>query len=229
MIKAIAIDDEPLALDVIQEYCQSIDGIQLKQTFVSQDKALDYLNNTEVDLIFLDIRMPKSNGIQLYNSLTQKIRVIFTTAFSEYAVEGFNLSAIDYLLKPFSLERFSVAVEKVKKDIGLELKLEEKQNYLMIKADYKLYNIPLEKIVFIEALDDYVKIHLVGQSKIVARHTMKGILNKLPVKEFQRVHRSYIISVNKIDAIKKDSIELEEFTIPISTTYKDKFLKFINT
>lgn len=228
MIKAIAIDDEPLALDVIETYCGQVADIDLLDTFTSQSEALEYLNRFDVDLVFLDIQMPKSNGIQLYTSLTKPIKVVFTTAYGQYAVEGFNLNASDYLLKPFSLERFSVAVEKVKKEIYLENSAASKRNHLVVRADYKLHNIPFEEIIFIEALDDYIKIHLRNNHKIVTRHTMKGILDKLPSNDFKRAHRSYIISLKKVRTLNKDSAVVQGFTIPLSPTYKEDILRYFN-
>ncbi len=154
MIKAVAIDDEPLALQILEALCERIDYIDLQKTFTSQTEAQRYINKFEVDLLFMDIQMPRQNGIDLYKSLKQETKVIFTTAYSEYAVEGFNVRASDYILKPISFERFEEAVAKVKRELALEQNNSETNTHLTIRADYKLYNIPLDSIVFIEALDD---------------------------------------------------------------------------
>ncbi|MDE3743255.1 LytR/AlgR family response regulator transcription factor [Maribacter polysaccharolyticus] len=228
MIRAVALDDEPLALEVIRKYCRDIAYIDLVQTFTSQDTAIAYLDHSPVDLIFLDIQMPQKNGIELYTSLTHRTKVIFTTAFSEYAVDGFNLNATDYLLKPYSFDRFLTAIEKAGKALALEHQTKTDQGNLSIRADYKLHHIPYQDILFIEALDDYIKIHLDNQQKIVARHTMKGILKKLPPLLFKRVHRSYIVSLKKINALNKDRIAIQGYTIPMSNTYKKDVLKDFN-
>lgn len=228
MIKAIALDDEPLALEVIKTFCQDSEHVRLMQVFTEQDKAIKYINKFEVDLLFLDIQMPKLNGIDLYKSLKQKTKVIFTTAYSHYAVEGFNVSATDYLLKPYSKLRFLESLQKVKKEIDLETKSSGIISHLTIRADLKLQHIPLESIVFIEALDDYIQVHLEDETKIIARYTMKSILKKLPQSSFKRVHRSFIISLNKIKSITKDTIVIQDFVIPISATYKDELLKSFN-
>ncbi|WP_159017850.1 LytR/AlgR family response regulator transcription factor [Algibacter sp. L3A6] len=225
MIKAIALDDEPLALEVIMAYCEQIECVDLIHTFTSQEKAIKYLNKFDVDLLFLDIHMPKLNGIDLYKSLKHNVKVVFTTAYSNYAVEGFNVNASDYLLKPFSFDRFFEATEKVNKEIKLEKNEPLNHSNLAIRADYKLYNIAFEDIVLIEALDDYIGIHLQNKTKIVARYTMKNILKKLPELEFQRVHRSYIVALKKVKTIYKDTLEIEAVKIPISATYKDEVVK----
>ena len=183
MIRAIAIDDEPLALKIIAHYCSKSQFINLEKTFISQSEAQKHLENFPVDLLFLDIQMPAKNGIDFYKMLQNNPMVIFTTAFSEYAVEGFNVNATDYLLKPFSEERFLIAVDKAKNEF--EFKKEQViQTHLTVRADYKLYRIAFEDILLIEGLDDYAQIHLTDKKKIVARMSMKSILEKLPEKLF---------------------------------------------
>lgn len=228
MIKAIALDDEPLALEVVQAYCDQIDFLELLHTFTEQDKAIRYLNKFEVDVLFLDIHMPKLNGLDLYKSLKQRTKVVFTTAYSHYAVEGFNVNATDYLLKPFSLKRFLVAVQKAKREIELESDSPAENTHLTFRADFKLHNISFESILLIEAFDDYVKIHLEDGKKIVVRTTMKSILKKLPETEFKRAHRSFIVPLKKIKSIYKDVAQIAGFTIPLSNTYKVEILKNFN-
>jgi DNA-binding LytR/AlgR family response regulator len=229
MIKAVALDDEPLALEVIMAYSDQIEFIELTHTFTSQEKAIKYLNKFDVDLLFLDIQMPKLNGLDLYKSLKQKVKVVFTTAYSDYAVEGFNVNASDYLLKPFSFERFQEAVKKVNKEIRLDKNEPLEHGNLVIRADYKLYNISFGDIVLIEALDDYIGIHLQNKTKIVASYTMKNILKRLPEAEFKRAHRSYIIPLKKVKVLDKDTLTIEAFTIPLSSTYKEEIVKSLNT
>lgn len=223
MIKAIAIDDEILALKIIETFASKTEGISLEKTFHKQSDAEKYLRKFPVDLIFMDIQMPNKNGLDFYKSLSQDIKVIFTTAFSEYAVDAFDVNAIDYLVKPFSFDRFQKAVEK----LALKSSTELQTQHLLIRADYKLHKIEFEDIKLIEGLDDYIQIHLKNASKITARSSMKNILGKLPEKEFIRVHRSYILPVKAIKGIVNKNIHLEDFIIPVGETYKDDLKKII--
>jgi DNA-binding LytR/AlgR family response regulator len=225
MITAIAIDDEPLGLKIISHYCDQIDFITLEKTFTQQSEALKYLKKYPVDLIFLDIQMPNKNGIDFYKMLDNDPIVIFTTAYSEFAVEGFNVNATDYLLKPFSEERFMTSVQKARNEFEFR-KNQSIQTHLMIRADYKLHRIEYEDILLIEGLDDYVQVHLSDKTKIVARLSMKGILEKLPKNNFIRVHRSFIIPIKKVKAIVNKNIQIEDFVIPIGDTFKEDVLKF---
>lgn len=222
MIKAIAIDDEPLALQIIEALCARISYIDLKKIFTSQAEAQRYINKFEVDLLFLDIQMPRQNGIDLYKSLKQETKVIFTTAYSQYAVEGFNVSASDYILKPIAFERFEEAVAKVKRELDLEQNSGTVNSHLTIRADYKLHNIPLDEIIMIEAMDDYVKIMRTNKMTLVARSTMKGILNKLPRPAFTRIHKSFIVNNSKVEAIQAGSVEIAGKQLPIGKTYKEQ-------
>lgn len=226
MMTAIALDDEPPALKIIESMCSNLDYILLKKTFVKPSDALYYLTHHSVDLIFLDINMPSISGIDFYKSVNQNLMVIFTTAYSEYAVEGFNLQAIDYLLKPFELERFVQATGKaLQYHNNILQKAPKIQPYLIIKADYSTYQIKLEDILLIEGLDDYLKIHLQHTKPIVARMTMKTILDKLPERDFVRVHRSFIVPVARIEAVRNRVIYLGKEEIPLGVTYEEKFLK----
>lgn len=227
MIRAIALDDEPLALKVIESFCSRIDYIQLEKTFTQTSEAHKYLRKQPIDLIFLDIQMPTQNGVEFYKAIEQDIKVVFTTAYSEYAVEGFNVRATDYLVKPFSFDRFREAVEKVKHQYDAKHNNAEQQ-YLFIRADYSLNKILISDILFIEGLDDYLKIHIENQKTIVARMTMKSILEKLPVSEFARVHRSFIVPISKINRIRNKVIFIKEEEIPLSSTYEEDFLSKIN-
>jgi DNA-binding LytR/AlgR family response regulator len=227
MIRAIAIDDEPLALQIINHFCDQIDFVTLEKTFTKQNEAIKHLNKYPVDLIFLDIQMPNKNGIDFYKLLESDVMVIFTTAHSEFAVEGFNVNATDYLLKPFSFERFEIAVQKARNEYQFKNN-NSIQTHLMIRADYKLNRIEFEDILLIEGLDDYIQIHLKNKTKIVARISMKNILEKLPEIKFIRVHRSYIIPINKVKTIQNKVIQIDEFSVPIGETYKDEITKKFN-
>jgi DNA-binding LytR/AlgR family response regulator len=226
MIKAIAIDDEPLALKVVSHFCSQVNFIALQKTFTKTDEALQYLEKSPVELLFLDIQMPGRNGLDFYKMLDPDIMVIFTTAYSDYAVEGFNVNAVDYLLKPFSFERFLAAVDKAVKEKRAR-QATPGNNYLMVRADYKQHRIEFADILLIEGLDDYIRIHLKGKTAITARFSMKNILEKLPETEFARVHRSYIIPVKNIKSIYNKTIQIEDFVIPIGDTYKDVIAKHI--
>ncbi|SFM63391.1 DNA-binding response regulator, LytR/AlgR family [Algoriella xinjiangensis] len=220
MIRAIAIDDEPLALMVIENYCARNSHIDLVKTFSNLKDAQKYINQFPIDLMFLDIQISRINGMDFYKNLEKKIPVIFTTAFAEYALDGFNVSALDYLLKPIEYERFEEAINKAVL-ILVDKKLAEDSDYLTIRADYKLNKILYDDILFIEGLDDYVKIHLIDNKKITARISMKSILEKLPEKLFIRVHRSFIVPLKKIKSIQNKVLYLNNQEIPIGDTYKN--------
>ena len=183
MIRAIAIDDEIPALKLVENFCARSSEILLQQTFNKPTEAITYLKLNKVDLLFLDVNMPSISGIDLYKTLPHKTMLIFTTAYSEFAVEGFNLSAVDYLLKPFSYERFEQAVAKATEYYQYaNTKQQLPEQFIFIRADYSLIKINLADILFIESLDDYLRIRLVNQKPIVARITMKAMMKQLPEK-----------------------------------------------
>ncbi len=224
MIKAIALDDEPPALDIIESFCSLTDYVDLVKTFTRDEDAMKYLTGFPVDLLFLDINMPAISGIDFKKALPPDVLVIFTTAYSEFAVEGFNLNAVDYLLKPFTPERFLQAVEKAKTHYKiLHQNALVKPEYISIRAGYSLVKVALADIIFIEGLDDYLKIHVHGQKPFVFRMTMKAILEKLPQTDFIRVHRSYIVPLAKIEAVRHKSIFINKEQIPIGMTYEKDF------
>jgi DNA-binding LytR/AlgR family response regulator len=231
MITAIAIDDEPPALKIIESFCAQDDSpednrIQLIKTFTKPNEALKYLRKFPVDLLFLDVQMPSLSGLKLYKAIEQVSMVIFTTAYSEYAVEGFNLNAIDYLLKPFTYERFAQAVNKAKEFHAFTHKSKmAAQEYLFIRVDYSLAKINIADILFIEGLDDYLQIHLADHKKIVPRMTMKAIVSKLPANEFIRVHRSFIVPLKRIEQVRNKMIYIEGKEIPIGSSYEEDFLR----
>lgn len=225
MIQCIAIDDEPLALELISTYCAEIDFIQLQKTFTKTSDALKYIKSNPVDLLFLDIQMPDISGIDFYKNLEEKTMVIFTTAYSEYAVEGFNLNAVDYLLKPYELERFRKAVNKAKEFYDYSAKETNETNYIFVRADYSLIKIDCNDILYIESIDDYLRIHLSGKKPIMTLSTLKAIEDKLPSSNFIRVHRSYIVALNKIESVRGKNIQLPLAEIPISNKYEADFFK----
>lgn len=215
MMKAIAIDDEPPALKVIEKFCVDYGSIELIKTFNKPTEGLKFAEENNIDFLFLDINMPSISGIELYKSLKKDIPVIFTTAYSEFAVEGFDLNASDYLLKPFTYERFKKAIKKIEKELQMQKQNSEIAMF-SIRADYALHKIPLDKILYFEGYDDYVKIHIEGRKTLVARVTMKNILERLDEKKFSRVHRSYIVALDKIQKIKSKSLFINDVEIPVS-------------
>jgi len=227
MIKAIAIDDELPALRVIEHFCSKVDFIELEKTFNKPAEALKHIRKYPVDLLFLDINMPSLTGIELYKSVTQNTMAIFTTAYSEYAVEGFNLNAVDYLLKPFTRERFEQAVNKARTFYNMHHPQENTQEeFLFIRADYSLVKIPVADILYIEGLDDYLKIHIAGQKPVVARMTMKTMQEKLNPKDFIRVHRSFIVAFRKIEMVRNKLITIAGAEIPIGSSYEVVFFEY---
>jgi DNA-binding LytR/AlgR family response regulator len=218
MIKAIALDDEPLALNIIESFCQQSDKIQLVKTFLKPNDAQKYIENFPVDLIFLDIQMPSISGIDFFRNLKRDMMVIFTTAYTEYAIEGFNLNAIDYLLKPFTNERFQQAITKAQEYFNFTTNAGNvKQPFIYIRADYSLLKIDIAEIIYIEGLNDYLRIHLRNKKPVVARMTLKALYEKLPANDFLRVHRSYIVSLISILKIasKMVHIKVNDQVVPL--------------
>jgi DNA-binding LytR/AlgR family response regulator len=224
MINAIAIDDEPLALTVIQSLCDKSESIHLQKTFTQPNEALKHLRKFPTDLIFCDIQMPSMTGIHLVKSLQQNTMVIFTTAFSEYAAVSYELNAIDYLLKPINQKRFTQAITKAqeyfdyinKKDLNAD-------KSIFIRADFSLVKIPLADILHIEGFADYLKIYIKDRKTIMARMPMKSIMEKLPSTDFVRVHRSFILPFSKIEAVRGTTIFIGDQEFPIGKTYADEF------
>ncbi|MCK9219567.1 MAG: LytTR family DNA-binding domain-containing protein [Bacteroidales bacterium] len=236
MIRCLAIDDEMLALDLIEDNIKKVPFLELVKTCKSALEAMEVMRFQPIDLIFLDIQMPDISGIQLLKSLTHKPLVVFTTAYSNYAREGFDLDVIDYLLKPYSFQRFIKAVNKVREYLDLrELAISHENSkeiltsshFLFVRADYKLVKIDLNDILYIEGLKDYVKIYT-GNKPIITQMSMKSLEEKLPARDFIRVHRSFIIAFNKIDYIQKQTLSIGNKEIPVSEHYRDQLFNIIN-
>ena len=192
-----------------------------------------FLSAESVDLIFLDIHMPDLSGIEFTRILEIKPKIIFTTAFEKYALEGFKLEAVDYLLKPFSYEEFLTAAKKAQKLIGLETvageKIEANNEFLFLKSEYKIRRINFNDIEYIEGLKDYIKVYLHNETKpILSLNTLKSLETKLPESKFMRVHRSYIVNLERIDTIERSRIVFGKTYIPVSEQYKDKFQEFLD-
>lgn len=220
MIKAIAIDDEPLALAIIETFCSRVDTLELVQVFTDTSKALAFLSEHQINLLFLDISMPGISGLELYKEIPESTMVIFTTSYSEYAIEGFNLSAIDYLLKPFEYERFVKAIEKAREYWEfVQQKESETKQFLFVKVDYSMMKVVVADILYIEGLDNYLKIYFDNAKPILVRMSMKVIMERLPGKDFIRVHRSYIVPLNKVKAMRNKMLFIGTIEIPIGTNY----------
>lgn len=226
MIKAIAIDDEPPALRIIERFAGQVTGITLEKSFTRPGEALEYLHEHEVDLLFLDIQMPSVSGLHFYKNLPGEPMVIFTTGYSEYAVEGFNLQAVDYLLKPFTQARFEQAVAKAVSAFNFRRQQTGGgQQFISVRADYSVHRVPLADIRYIEGLDDYLKIHLDNAKPIVARMTMKAMVESLPESSFMRVHRSYIVPLARVTMVRNKTIQIGDAQIPIGGSYEEAFFK----
>ena len=224
----IAIDDEFPATQVIESLVDKIPDLSLVKSFTKAKEALEYLNTNEVDILFLDIQMPDLNGLEFVQSLRKRHKIILTTAYDQYALEGFNLDVIDYLLKPFSFDRFVIAVNKAIKQIeyeneGLPKKIKN-DDFITVKSDYKLINIPFSDIDYIEGLKAYLSIFVNGKRTIVL-DSLKNYERILPEDRFLRVHKSYIVSLQKIKFMEGNMLVINEKKIPIGKSYKEIVLK----
>ena len=195
--------------------------------FTNPDEAKDYLKHNKVDLLFLDIQMPDINGVQFYKSLTTKPPVIFTTAFKDYAVDGFNVDAVDYLLKPFEYDRFLKAIYKAKEYIEFLASQDLQMSSIYVKVNYEMMKINLKDIDLIEALDDYIKIHI-KPYPVLTLMTLKGVLEKLPENLFVRIHRSYIIPLHKVEKFSKNKVQVAGKEIPIGSSYADVYERLLS-
>ncbi|MCW3804900.1 LytR/AlgR family response regulator transcription factor [Plebeiibacterium marinum] len=233
MITCIAIDDEPLALRQIEGYIEKTPYLQLVDKFSNAIKALEFLQDNSVDLMFVDINMPDLTGLEFVESLSNPPKVIFTTAYREYAFEGFKVDAADYLVKPISYSDFLKSVDKTRDRYFTSKKavetIENNDQFLFIKSEYKIVKIEFRLIKYIEGMRDYVRIHLENQSPVMALMGMKKMEKFLPADDFMRVHRSYIVNLKKITTIERARIIFDDKVyIPISDQYKDTFQKFLD-
>ena len=233
MISVVAIDDEPLALQLVKGYVEKTPFLELAASFDNPVEAVAFIGSSDVDLVLLDIQMPDLTGTELAGVISGGPKVIFTTAYEKYALEGFRLDAVDYLLKPFSYAEFLKAVQKAERLIDLERRelpvLEVKNDFLFIKSDYKIRRINFSEIHYIEGLKDYVKIFLIGEKKpVLSLSTMKALEARLPGDRFMRVHRSYIVNLDTVKVIERNRIVFGEVRIPITEQYKERFQKFLD-
>ncbi|GAA3944634.1 response regulator [Chitinophaga oryziterrae] len=223
MLHCIAIDDEPLSLDILKAYSEPLNSITLAGTFTSTALAREYLDNNIVDLIFLDIEMADIDGLSFYRSLNTKPMVIFTTAYSNYAVQGFEVAALDYLLKPISTERFLQATQKACHFVALQQHITHANTaFLSVRSEYQTKKITLSEILYIEGLNNHVKIYTDNSPKpILSMMSMKEVLSKLSDRRFARIHRSYIIDLSRVTSYNSRYIFIENKQFPIGDTYRD--------
>ena len=229
-IQCIIVDDEPVAREILENHLSRVDTIEVVGSCKSAVEAFNLINAQIVDLIFLDINMPEISGLSFARSINKNIKVIFTTAYREYAVDGFNLQAVDYLLKPISFERLLQAINKYRNEntlIAVHDPVEitpEKSDFFFVRADRKMIKICFSDILYVESLSDYIKIHLRDKT-VVTRETISNIEAKLPQQDFFRTHRSYIVSIQHIDSFTNEYINIGRKVIPISRSYKKEVLE----
>ncbi|TRX12532.1 LytR/AlgR family response regulator transcription factor [Flavobacterium gawalongense] len=244
ILKCIAVDDEPLALQIIVSYIEQTPSLSLVGQFSNAIEALKAIHEQDIDLIFLDIRMPDINGIELAKIVEQyrvkgNLRIIFTTAFDQYALDSYKVDALDYLLKPFSFVDFSKSVAKALGYFELIRNPEQEVQkfnppipetevaYIYLKFEYQLVRIAVDDIIYIESMKDYVKVFRLSEDKpLLSLTSMKSLEEKLPENKFMRIHRSYIVSLDKIKSATKNSVQIDKITIAVTDQYKDNFMKF---
>lgn len=228
IINCIIVDDEPMAREILETHLAKVDFVEVVKTCKNAIEAFNIVSSEQVDLIFLDINMPEISGLSFAKSINKNIKIIFTTAYREYAVDGFDLQAVDYLLKPISFERLLQAIHKFR-DENSTIKVESATNvqetneFIFVRSDRKMVKINFNEINYIESLSDYIKIYL-SNTTIITRETISNIEAKLPSGNFLRTHRSFIVSISKINSFTNEFLEVNNKAIPISRTYKSEVL-----
>jgi len=231
----IVVDDEVLAITLLKKYIEQTPDIELKYSTTNPVSALEFLKEETVDVLFLDIQMPGLTGLELLAQLPNKPVIIFTTAYADYALEGYQLEVTDYLLKPFSLDRFKQAIAKAKKLIALKSKAFEKagalsmpveKDFINVKADHKIYKVKFDEIRFIEGLKEYVSFYT-GDQRIIALESLKRLESLLPENKFIRVHKSYIVAIDEVKALEGNLLDIGDKKIPVGKTYRQEIVKKI--
>lgn len=227
-IKCIAIDDEPLALKKVSSFLEKLKGLTLVKTFDNALDAITFLKDEKIDLVFLDIQMENFTGIQFLESVHYRPHVIITTAYEEYALKGFDLNVTDYLLKPYSFERFVLAINKVTEllQVNQSNKIKDEKPFIFVKTEHRLEKIFLDEILYVEGMRDYLQI-VAKSKKIMTLQNFKFIESKLKPPQFLRVHKSFLVSINNIESIERNNLKIHNKSIPISITYRDTFFKLI--
>lgn len=224
-MKIMIVEDEPPAIEILRKYIKRLPNLELSYICSNPIEAIDLLNREPIDLLFLDINLPELSGVELFRSLTSAPKVIFTTAYSQYALEGFELQATDFLLKPFSFDRFLRGINKVKQELDNEKKLSTPKDFrkLFIKADRKLYQIDLSELLILEAYGDYVKV-ITTEKQILPKETLQKLSSQLPEEGFMRIHRSYVINLAKIEYIEGNLVHINGKNYPVGKAYKEDLL-----
>lgn len=226
MINCVCIDDNTATIDLITKFCADIQFIDLQKTFKTIIEGSRYVRRYPVDVIFLNTHVDGLSGLEFYKEINQNIIVVFISDSKEFAVDAYNLNAIDYLLNPFDLKRFIQSVNKVNDFYKFRSKTtNNEEKYLQVRSEYSLIKIAFTEITYIETLDDYIKIHLHGKKPILTLMSMKNVLEKLPEQEFIRVHRSYIVPINRIESVRGKTINLGITEIPIGKSHEEAFFK----
>ena len=230
-VKCIIVDDEPVAREVLENHLSKVDNIQVVASCKNAVEAFQTINSQDVDLVFLDINMPEISGLSFARSMSNNLKIIFTTAYRDYAVDGFDLKAVDYLLKPISFERLLQAVNKYLEELPdtpaerSEKEEAEISDSIFLRADRKMVKVNFSEIIYVESLSDYIRIHMDDQRTLVTRESLSNIEARLPRDAFLRTHRSYIVSIAKIDSYTSDTLEMGKYEIPISRSYRDMVMK----
>jgi DNA-binding LytR/AlgR family response regulator len=238
MIRCLVVDDEPLALHILEDYISKMPFLTLIKATTNPIEALQLVQGGDIDLVFLDVQMPELTGIQFLRIANGKAKVILTTAYSQYALEGYELDVIDYLLKPIAFDRFFKSVQKAQAIIQPSAKTEIKaepaapqseflSDFIFVKTEHKIQKVYLNDILFIEGLKDYISIFTPAE-RIITLQNMKKMEDALPERHFIRVHKSYIVSINKIDSIERSRIFIGDKIIPVGDTYRDEFFKIVD-
>jgi len=233
-INCLIVDDEPVAREILEIYAAKIPQLNLVKSCQTAAEALELLNTKRIDLLLLDINMPNISGLQLAKAINEKTAVIFTTAYREYALDGFDLQAVDYLLKPISFDRFLKAINKYfslnlqKSTLNASaVRRQKSNNFIFIRSDRKMIKIDFDAILYIESLSDYLKIFTIN-GMFITRETITNIESKLPQDLFLRIHRSYLVSLRKIDSYTKEHIEIKNKALPLSRSYKTAVLTILD-
>ncbi|WP_299518999.1 LytTR family DNA-binding domain-containing protein [Winogradskyella sp.] len=237
IISCIIVDDEAMAREVIASHLLHIENFEIAAQCKNAIEAFNFIRNNSVDLVFLDINMPEISGIAFAKSINKDIRIIFTTAYRDYAVEGFDLQAVDYLLKPIAFDRLLKAVNRyfeITRNSNITSStIPERQDFIFVRSNRRMLKVDFEAIIYIESLSDYIKIHLHSPSKsnsietIITRETISAIEAKLPKQQFLRIHRSYIVGLSKIQSFTNEEVTVNRIALPISRSYRKEVLKHL--
>lgn len=229
VFKCIIVDDEPPATRILKNYVEKVSFLEEVRIFNDSLKALEFLNSNKVDVIFLDIQMPQLTGLQLSRIISKDVKVIFTTAYRDFALEGFELNAVDYLLKPIAFERFYQAVSKLNSDVKTEVVNNSTAEFIFIKTDgkNKFQKLLLNDILYVESLQNYVCIHT-SKQQIVTHSSLKNVIESLPENDFIQIHKSYVVALKQIESTDSFSVFINSKELPIGATFKDVFFELID-